>query len=45
MAIATLVALAVADAIETVYGLGLDDYYQMRQDAAQKPDDQRQAFR
>ncbi len=33
-----------AAAIETIYGLGLDDYYQMRQDAAPQPDDQRQAL-
>lgn len=33
-----------AAAIETIYGLGLDDYYLMRQDAAPQPDDQRQAL-
>jgi len=33
-----------AAAIETIYGLGLDDYYLMRQDAAPQPDDQRRAL-
>ncbi|MCG8392735.1 MAG: cadmium-translocating P-type ATPase [Pseudomonadales bacterium] len=30
-----------AAAIETIYGLGLDDYYQIRQDRAPTPDNQR----
>lgn len=33
-----------AAAIETIYGLGLDDYYQMRQDSGPQPNDQRQTL-